>query len=350
MIWYSHINEDSNVERAILANKRWPQIHCIAGSGERFIALLDIDCPSFCAVDINPDALMLLELKLAALLQLDVDPYLHFIGHHEYPRKERDAMYRIIRPQLRPETQAFWDASPMAIRKGILFCGHYEHFLDRIRPFNIGFLGKNFKRIFETGGDGFPAFPIRRWKILCRLFSARWTYQCNGNRDTSFTAHNANRRLIPQGLNHILRHQEVNSSYVFHQLFKGHLRQMPPQNLPVSLQTTHLAAVRQRLLHGLKVEWVNADYLQGLRDGRITVVPGGFHSLSDIIGFTSPAYMQQVLEELLLQKDQVVVARSFLIHRFHPAMLDNMLAGYGHWKDHSLEESTHMYQVIQITS
>src|SRR5690349_17889002 len=82
MLYYSHVNEDNRIERQLLQVSAATTVVAVAGSGERVIALLDQDmCKEVHAVDINQEALFLLELKLTALKALPVEDYLGFCGH-----------------------------------------------------------------------------------------------------------------------------------------------------------------------------------------------------------------------------------------------------------------------------
>ena len=68
MIYYSHVNEDNRVELQLLEKNACPAVVALAGSGERVIALMGNDsCKEIHAVDKNPEALFLLQLKIAML-------------------------------------------------------------------------------------------------------------------------------------------------------------------------------------------------------------------------------------------------------------------------------------------
>ena len=81
MIWYSHVNEDSWAERELLLQGEYDQVICVSGSGERALALMDVDSLRvFHAIDINAEANYLLEFKLAALKYLGEKDYLACCG------------------------------------------------------------------------------------------------------------------------------------------------------------------------------------------------------------------------------------------------------------------------------
>src|SRR5829696_3313570 len=90
MIYYSHINEDNRIERALLQQGSFPTAVVICGSGERVLSLMDNKvCKQIHVVDHNTEAIFLLQLKIVALSQLPVTSCLEFIGHHSMGGKER---------------------------------------------------------------------------------------------------------------------------------------------------------------------------------------------------------------------------------------------------------------------
>ena len=85
MIYYSHVTEDNCAEQLYFQNHPASNLLAIAGSGERIIAMIDLDHLDIIkAVDKNPEALYLLELKIALLKQFDTETYLKIIGHDHH--------------------------------------------------------------------------------------------------------------------------------------------------------------------------------------------------------------------------------------------------------------------------
>ena len=108
MIFYSHVNEDNFVERKILNSESYKDLFCIAGSGERLIALLDNPhLKRVHIIDNNKEALHLTELKLAALQTFSVDIYLDFIGVTD-GKSNRIELFKKIKKELRVDCASFW--------------------------------------------------------------------------------------------------------------------------------------------------------------------------------------------------------------------------------------------------
>lgn len=350
MIWYSHINEDSSVERKQLTGEHYKTICCVSGSGERMIALLDHPADTFYAIDVNLEALLLLQLKLQALKELTVEEYLSFIGHARISDEKRIEIYTSFKNKLDHECRNYWDDHIRYIGNGILHIGHYERYLARLRPMLRFFLGSGFEHVFDNGDDRGNDFPKIRWKILNALFSNRWTYKLSGNRDISFVGPGTDNKKISEGLNRILKEKSARDSYVFHQIFRGTLNGMEESVMPVSLQKKHLQAVREKLKQGLTVKYIHKDYATAVSENGISGLHSAFHSLSDIIGFENGHYIKNLLSKILCKPGNKAVIRSFLINTIN----ENFFTGAGiendAWEDLSAHESTRMYQVFSVKS
>lgn len=349
MIYYSHVNEDNRIERKLLGVSSCSSVVAIAGSGERVISLLDHE-PStrFEVVDVNEDALFLLQLKLAALKNLTVEDYWQFIGHHDADRKARKEWYAGLRKQLSGPCMQYWDAHQEAIEKGILDMGHFETFLKRVRPFLLFFLGPYMVSLCSGSSPQSFKFPKRRWNLVMWLFSKRWVYRLWGNRDIAFISKDASILQIPVSLKKIVSGGEAASCFMSHLIFKGHLRDMHEQDLPPSLQQETLERIKQRIMSSkINIHYHHRDAASFIEMDLHRQASGVFYSLSDILSFETPAYLDRILKQAAI-KGNVVVWRSFLRHRLSEESLGSMTKTYGLLQDHSDQESTRMYQVFAL--
>jgi S-adenosylmethionine:diacylglycerol 3-amino-3-carboxypropyl transferase len=350
MIWYSHINEDSTVERTQLAEKSYRTVCCVCGSGERLIALLDHPADQFYAIDINREALLLLQLKLTALKELKVEEYLSFIGHTNLSPGARIRIYHLLKNQLNHECRNYWNDRLRHIRNGILNIGHYEKYLARIRPILRLFLGSGFNHVFEDGDDSSYYFPKKRWQLLTAIFSNRWAYRLSGNRDISFIGEGTENKRISQGLNQILKERAVKNSYVFYQIFRGTLNDMQDNMMPLSLQKQHLQKISDRLKSGLRVTYIHQDYATAVLEKGILDRPDVFHSLSDIIGFENEDYIKDLLWDILGQPGHKAIIRSFLVNNIDADFFTHAGIENDAWQDLTAFENTRMYQVFSVKS
>jgi len=127
-ILFSACQEDTRSELAAFGSIEGKRVFCVTAGGGRVLNLL-VDRPrAITAVDLNPAQNALLELKMAAIRELDHRGYLAFLGVR--PTDDRLATYRRqLRSLLSPGARAFFDRSRKAIEGGILFQGNMEKYL-----------------------------------------------------------------------------------------------------------------------------------------------------------------------------------------------------------------------------
>jgi S-adenosylmethionine:diacylglycerol 3-amino-3-carboxypropyl transferase len=347
MIYYSHVNEDCRPERAALDRSGSSTLVAIAGSGERLIGLLDkAQLKVVWAIDNNPEALFLTELKLQALRLLEPREYLRFVEglHPDYP-----AHYTTIRPWLSADCREYWDKRPLALKAGILHIGAFERFLARLRPLLRICLGKGFLEVIQGKSSiSAPQFPTLRWRFLRWLFARRWAYLLMGNFDPAFTGKNARLTVIPAALHQSLLRGTAGTSFMMHLIFFGNFAQMPVDALPPSMQLDVLEKIRQRLCSGqLKINYCRGDLLEVCQTIEAGQHP--FFSLSDILSFEDQQYLRECIQLVFRkQPDAVLAARAFVRNRFREGQPD---AYRKHWPrleitDQTAQESTGMYQVF----
>jgi S-adenosylmethionine-diacylglycerol 3-amino-3-carboxypropyl transferase len=346
MIYYSHVNEDNRLERDLLNAGRFSTVVAICGSGERVLSLMDSNsCNQIVVVDCNKDAIFLLQLKIAALTQLSVDDYLRFIGHDNSTGEDRIAFFRLLVKDLPGEANAFWQKNLSLIKRGILHIGHYERFLQKVRPLTNLWMGKSFRNIFKTE-DHQPAFSVARWKLLQQVFSYKMVYRLLGNRDIAFTGSSAELKRIPVALDKIIHDGKASSSFIMHLVFKGHLLEMNQKELPPSLQKQFLGVIKDRLSnHTIEIKYFVADLLHFLKHQKETEDPV-FYSISDILSFCDFDYLHSIIKKTAVNEN-CIVGRSFLRNRLTTPDL-SLLNRYGKLCVHDDEDSTGMYQIFSL--
>jgi len=85
---------------------------------------------SIYSVDINGSQNWQMELKMAAIRQLDSTGFLQFLGV-KYAQ-DRLQVYEKLRPELSAEAQIFWDAKKDILAKGFLGQGRFEKFVKMV--------------------------------------------------------------------------------------------------------------------------------------------------------------------------------------------------------------------------
>ncbi|MFZ9388384.1 MAG: DUF3419 family protein [Chitinophagaceae bacterium] len=349
MLYYSHVNEDSRAERELLKATSNNTIVAVAGSGERVIALLDEEnCRHIHVVDVNEDSLFLLELKLTALKTLSIDEYFQFCGFSPSGKQRRTEWYKSFSDKISIPCRSYWNRNMAVIEAGIVYAGHFEKFLDRIRPLMNFFLGKGFKVAFKGNPVTSKEFPRTRWNLLCFLFSRRWVYKLWGNKDAAFISEDSAIREIPSALNEIIYHGEAGACFMTHLIFKRSLREMHEADLPPSLQKSILGRIKERLNgSAITIQYHHTDILDFSMKMESSIKKPAFYSISDILSFESNDYLRQLLH-VSARTGNTIVWRTFLRNRNNGITNNSLINSHRIIKEHTDIESTRMYQVFSV--
>lgn len=178
-IRYANVWEDADILHEALGASEGRRILSIASAGDNALALVAAGA-EVVAADISPAQLHLVELKKAAILGLDNELLLEFLGVR--PSESRLETYGRLAPALPSDARAFWDASPAVIRDGVIHNGKFENyfrlFRTRVLPFVHGrelvdelLREKPFderKRFYDERWDGV------RWRAMFSVFFSRF--------------------------------------------------------------------------------------------------------------------------------------------------------------------------------
>lgn len=349
MLYYTHVNEDNRIERQLLQQHGCTTAVAVTGSGERVLALMDAESiKKIIAVDLNKEAIFLLQLKIAVLTSLSTEQYFKFTGHHIGDKNFRRACFEKIKPHLNEDCSIYWGKRIKDIEKGIINAGHFEKFLTRIRPVLHLFLGKNFLSAFNSRSSFFLKL---KWKILSCFFSQTWIYSMLGNKDPAFIGKAVQSRYIPEALDNMIRNGNAYSSFIAHLIFKGHLRNMENEDIPPSFNENTIDKIRERLLkRSLIIEYYTGDLLTFIKQTTLPADLRVFYSVSDILSFEDQDYLSALLEKITAKGGNTIVWRSFLSNRLTKQQQDNLSSKYKEVLQHDKDESSGMYQVFSVTN
>ena len=125
---YSRVWEDhALLERGLRITAR-DEVLCIASAGCNVLNLLRLGPRRIVAIDFNPAQSALVELKLAALRQLDRDAMLELLG---MVRGDPLRRYRAVRPALTRTARDWWDANEALLAGGVDGAGRLDRFIER---------------------------------------------------------------------------------------------------------------------------------------------------------------------------------------------------------------------------
>ncbi len=294
-IRYANVWEDADILHDALDAAPGRRILSIASAGDNAFALVAAGA-EVVAADISSAQLHLVELKKAAILQLDDEPLLAFLGVR--PSDGRLDVYARLAPALPSESRDYWDASTDAIRNGIIHHGKFENyfrlFRTRVLPLVHGrrlvdelLREKTFeerRRFYDERWDGV------RWRAMFSVFFSRFVMGRLG-RDPEFF------RFVEGSVADRIRSR---AEYAFTQL--------PTHDNPylTSIFTGNYGAALPRYLRPDSLSSLRSgmDRLQ-IRQGPIDEVGfeagGGFdgYNLSDIFEYLDPATTERLYGRLL---------------------------------------------------
>ncbi len=130
-IRYSQVWEDHRLLEEGLFIDGHDDVLSICSAGCNVLALLLCEPRSITAVDMSPAQIALLELKLAAIAELNYEDFISLVGGHT--GADPVEIYYEIRGQLAPGTRRFWDSNLDDIRSGITHSGRLEAYMSGFR-------------------------------------------------------------------------------------------------------------------------------------------------------------------------------------------------------------------------
>lgn len=175
---YANCWEDADVLCEALQPGPGKRILSIASAGDNSFALA-VDGASVVAVDLSEAQLAMVELKRAAVRQLEYDALLGFLGIR--PSGDRMPVYAKLAPSLARRTRAFWDARPGDLRAGIAHAGKFERYFETFRRVIVPLFhtrGAVTQLLAEKTRPERRTFydrqwNNRRWRLLFKIFFSR---------------------------------------------------------------------------------------------------------------------------------------------------------------------------------
>lgn len=191
---YSQAWEDPTCLERALDVQPDDTILSIAAAGDNSFALLLLDPKKVVSVDMNPAQCALVELKRAAILALEHDEFLRFLG--VTPASDRATLYTRVRPLLPDTARLYWDHQPALIVRGVIHCGRLEGFFAIFRRFVLPLTHsrRTIDGVFvpreRAARERYynDRFNNRRWQAVMRLFFSELVIGRKG-RDPAFFEH-----------------------------------------------------------------------------------------------------------------------------------------------------------------
>jgi S-adenosylmethionine-diacylglycerol 3-amino-3-carboxypropyl transferase len=140
--------EDERTEAAALALPGG-SVLAVASAGDLPLSLAALGADRVVAVDIAESQIHLSHLKRAAVLGLEREEAIGFLGFLPATPRARAAWFNGIRHLMPTPTQRFWTRRGRAIRKGAVWSGRFERYLAVARMVLRPLLGSRFEALFS---------------------------------------------------------------------------------------------------------------------------------------------------------------------------------------------------------
>ena len=188
IIRYANSWEDADVLYDALRPAPGKRILAIASAGDNAFAML-AGGAEVVAADLSEAQLALVELKRAAIRQLDETMLPGFLGVREM--RNRASVYHALR--VPANVRAYWDANLDAIEAGVIHRGRFENYFRLFRKYVLPLVhsrGDVEKLLAEKTREEREAFyrgewNTWRWRAMFRVFFSRFVMGRTG-RDPEF--------------------------------------------------------------------------------------------------------------------------------------------------------------------
>jgi S-adenosylmethionine-diacylglycerol 3-amino-3-carboxypropyl transferase len=179
-IRYANCWEDADVLIEGLKVQPGDRVLSIGSAGDNSFSLLVNDPELLVAVDINPIQLNLIELKKAAIIALDHESFLQFLGFRI--TSNRRELFQKVKEHLSVEMQQFWDTRMDDLEAGIIYQGKFERYfkLFHTKILPLIHTKKRINRLFaekDTNQQKLfyrEKWNNRRWRMLFKVFFSKF--------------------------------------------------------------------------------------------------------------------------------------------------------------------------------
>jgi S-adenosylmethionine-diacylglycerol 3-amino-3-carboxypropyl transferase len=343
--------EDPTSDRRALAIRPGDIVSTISSGGCNTLTLLLDDPAKIYALDINPSQSHLMELKIAAVRQLDHAELLAFLGLT--PCEDRLKFLEKLKDNLTAEALIYWTANAQAVKTGVAYAGRYESFISRfIRILGVVQGKKRIENFFRCGSlEEQRAYFDKvwntfSWRLLFKLAFNKRMLAKRGLTTDYFKFDDGSSSFAESFFRrskHAMCDIPIESNYFLAQYLLG--RYLNDSAVPEYLRKENLAIVRDRLS---RIEVVTSDaqgWFGGQADSSINIF-----SLSNICELMSPDETGRLFAEIArtARKGARVCFRNLIVPRVVPANLSDPIELQAELSQELLEEDrSFVYSRVQ---
>ena len=296
-IRYAQLWEDADVLVDALGTQPGADLVSICSAGDNALAMLLLDPARVIAIDLSRAQLACLELRIAAIRELDHQGFLELLGSR--PSDRRDMLLKsAIAAVDGEETRQFWrEREAAVVSMGLAGVGKFEAyfalFRNRLLPLVHGQKARDdiFVPKPRAARQAFldNTWNNWRWRLLMRFFFSKPVMGRLG-RDPAFFDHVSGSAAehVARRISHAAVELDPSENPYLHWIIKG----THGQALPLAWRPQHFETLRARLD---RIE-LRHESLEGLVTRGITA--DGFN-LSDIFEYMDVATFEAVYDQIL---------------------------------------------------
>jgi S-adenosylmethionine-diacylglycerol 3-amino-3-carboxypropyl transferase len=325
-ILYAQCWEDPQIDRAAFNITPEDIVFTITSGGCNALTFLLDNPGKIISLDLNPHQNYLLELKIAAIKRLSYDEVLQLFGIRN--SGSRVLLYKDSRELLSNNAQIFWDSHLKEIKKGLIHSGRYERYMQLLRRVLIILIGKRTIHKLFAASTRYERENIYkkkwdnlRWKIFTRVLLSRRTMSMlfTGDffryLDENFSFGNNFASKVKKAITELPLKENYFLTYIL-------LGNYNTGFLPPYLQRDNYEIIQSRLNRIEIITGGCEEYFSKLPDSVISRF-----NFTNIFEWLSPEQFDKLLNQTIrVAKDNSVITyRNLLVHREHPAGLDNQI-------------------------
>ncbi|MFC1629224.1 DUF3419 family protein [Gemmatimonadota bacterium] len=261
--------EDPESDHKALRIQPGDTVMTITSGGCNTLGFLAFDPAVIHTIDINPNQANQLELKMAAMKNLEYQDFVQFMGLA--PSPDRLETYSLLRNSLSPKAADFWDANQTIIRKGFLLHGSYDRFVKLVGKFvRLGHGKKRVEGLLATNNlEEQRAFYDRFWdilrtRLLFQVFYNKRIIARIGLEADYFRFDDGSKSFAEsfrRKFRRVIHEVPVQGNYFLHIYLKGQYRSL--REVPDYLREEHYETIRSRLD---RIRILTADAKKWLED------------------------------------------------------------------------------------
>jgi S-adenosylmethionine-diacylglycerol 3-amino-3-carboxypropyl transferase len=179
-IRYANCWEDADILLEGLNPHEGSKILSIGSAGDNSFSLLVSKPDLVVAVDLNKTQLYLIELKKAAIINLEHQELIEFLGF--FPSLTREKLFNRVKKELSDGARKYWEIHLNQIRGGIISHGKFENYFHFFSKHILPWIhaDRTISRLFEIKSETEQKefysnhWNTWRWKLVFKIFFSKY--------------------------------------------------------------------------------------------------------------------------------------------------------------------------------